>query len=433
MRNMVLSFVAGISLLLASSILANTEVENKLGIRFYGSFLYSEKVPNALFFFSDIEKNDSFELRKALRNHDIEILVLASKGGSVWEGLNMAGIIHDKELITYVPTVGLESKKGNCASACSFMFFGGSTRIADGKLGVHQFYSGSASESAKIGTTQKVAQFTVSEIIGFLNEFETPPFVYERMFQQSKMYYFDDQEMDQITRVAKPLEQEEQANILAFILALKQELALLENKNEKEEEPSQQIEVVKQIQKELNRLNCNAGIADGIIGKKTKAALKRYASATNTKIDNTALKDRNFLSNIKKVNTKCNKAVDLVCTNPVRRGGAVRDVSVYKSISIFDYQRELDADTARENFFDVKVCMPDGCIKSVWSWGITENFWPVNKKQFVDSRISPEPEESTGRSSMNRKTKPAKLFVMLRKDGYWSPRADMYFTKCKFQ
>ena len=254
LRNMVLSFVAGISLLIASSIQANTDIENKLGIRFYGSFLYSEKVPNALFFFSDIEKNDSFELRKALRNHDIEILVLSSKGGSVWEGLNMAGIIHDKELITYVPTIGLESKKGNCASACAFMFFGGGTRIADGKLGVHQFYSGSASESAKIGTTQKVAQFTVSEIIGFLNEFETPPFVYERMFQQSKMYYFDDQEMDQITRIAKPLEQEEQANILEFILALKQELALLENKNEKEEEPSQQIEVVKQIQKEYQNL-----------------------------------------------------------------------------------------------------------------------------------------------------------------------------------
>ena len=96
---MVLSFVAGISLLLASSILANTEIENKLGIRFYGSFLYTEKVPNALFFFSDIEKNDSFELRKALRNHDIEILVLASKGGSVWEGLNMAVSYMTKNLL----------------------------------------------------------------------------------------------------------------------------------------------------------------------------------------------------------------------------------------------------------------------------------------------------------------------------------------------
>jgi len=37
------------------------------------------------------------------------------------------------------------------------MFFGGSTRIADGKLGVHQFYSGSAKQSAEIGKTQRNA------------------------------------------------------------------------------------------------------------------------------------------------------------------------------------------------------------------------------------------------------------------------------------
>ena len=220
LRNMVLSFVAGISLLIASSIQANAEIEDKLGLKFYGSFLYSEKVPNALFFFSDIEKNDSFELRKALRNHDIEILVLSSRGGSVWEGLNMAGIIYDKELITYVPKLGLEGE-GTCASACAFMFFGGSTRIADGKLGVHQFYSGSASESAKIGTTQKVAQFTVSEIIGFLNEFKTPPFVYERMFQQKEMYYFSDEEMAQIVRNNSLLNHEQRNQIISFIIDFK--------------------------------------------------------------------------------------------------------------------------------------------------------------------------------------------------------------------
>ena len=29
---------------------------------------------------------------------------------------------------------------GNCASACSFMFFAGATRNVEGKLGVHQFF-----------------------------------------------------------------------------------------------------------------------------------------------------------------------------------------------------------------------------------------------------------------------------------------------------
>ena len=89
-----MEFIAGICLFIAAVFPVYAGEDNKLGIRFYVA-LYTEKVPNALFF--SIEKNDSFELRKALRNHDIEILYL-SKGGSVWEGLNMAGIIYDKEL-----------------------------------------------------------------------------------------------------------------------------------------------------------------------------------------------------------------------------------------------------------------------------------------------------------------------------------------------
>ena len=265
------------------------ENENRLGIRLYGSFLYTDTVPNALFFFSDIEKNDSFELRKALRNHDIDTLVLSSRGGSVWEGLSMAGIIHDKGLTTYVPKLGLEGR-GDCASACSFMFFAGKTREAEGDVGVHQFYSGSASESAKVEETEEIAQFTVSEIIGFLNEFETPPFVFERMFQQSKMYYFDNIEMKKIARTVTPFTQENRSKIEGFIGEFLIELAAYEAEEASEAEqpeesppPKQQpakeetvtytqIQIVKNIQTELNRLNCNAGVADGVIGNKTKSA-----------------------------------------------------------------------------------------------------------------------------------------------------------------
>ena len=58
-----------------------------------------------------------------------------------------------------------------------------------------QFYSGKASDEEKIGSTQKRAQFTESEIIGFPNEFENPAWVYERRFQQSEMYYFTESEL----------------------------------------------------------------------------------------------------------------------------------------------------------------------------------------------------------------------------------------------
>ncbi|MDA9823440.1 peptidoglycan-binding protein [Paracoccaceae bacterium] len=173
------------------------DLEKEFGLSLYGTFLHSEKVPNALFFFDEIEQYDSFEFRKALRSHDVDLIVLSSPGGSIFEGLNMAGIIHDKGLNTYVPNNSLEGK-GDCASACSFMFFAGSTKNVEGNLGVHQFYSSDGKKKEIVEEVQENTQFTVSEIIGFLNEFETPSWVFERMFQQSEMYYFKETELVQL-------------------------------------------------------------------------------------------------------------------------------------------------------------------------------------------------------------------------------------------
>ena len=173
------------------------DLEKEFGLSLYGTFLHSEKVPNALFFFDEIEQYDSFEFRKALRTHDVDLIVLSSPGGSIFEGLNMAGIIHDKGLNTYVPKNSLEGK-GDCASACSFMFFAGSTKNVEGNLGVHQFYSSDGKKKEKVEDVQENTQFTVSEIIGFLNEFETPSWVFERMFQQTDMYYFKEKELVQL-------------------------------------------------------------------------------------------------------------------------------------------------------------------------------------------------------------------------------------------
>ena len=172
-------------------------IQKEFDLNFYGGFFHSARMPNTLFFFDDIRQNDSFEFRKALRTHDINLIVLSSPGGSVWEGLQMAAIIHDKKLKTYVSYNSFDGA-GNCASACSFMFFAGANRVAKGYLGVHQFKSAKASDEEEIGATQKRSQETVSEIIGFLNEFETPPWVFERMFQQKEMYYFKKNEILQI-------------------------------------------------------------------------------------------------------------------------------------------------------------------------------------------------------------------------------------------
>ena len=167
----------------------------------YGSFIHFETVPNALFFFEAIKNDDSFEFRKALRNHDINTIVLASPGGLVFEGLQMAGIIYDRKITTYIP------KSSNCLSACAFMFFAGDLKIASGELGVHQFSGDSEArkKEAPVGVIDYTSQYTVSEIIGFLNEFETPPFVYERMFetQPDEMYYFSAKELQDFGKLNK--------------------------------------------------------------------------------------------------------------------------------------------------------------------------------------------------------------------------------------
>ena len=63
---------------------------------------------------------------------------------------------------------------------------------------MHQFYSKKGSENAQREKVEKGVQFTVSEIIGFLNEFGTPAWVYERMFQQADMYYFKRGELEKL-------------------------------------------------------------------------------------------------------------------------------------------------------------------------------------------------------------------------------------------
>lgn len=161
----------------------------------FGSFIYSEKVPGALFLLSEIEKDDSFDLRKALRSKNVDTIVLASDGGLVKEALNLAGIIFDNKISTYVPE--LPGSFG-CFSACAFMYLSGNQRLADGKLGVHQIaYAADVDSKQHVaGKVQQATQYTISEIIGFLNHFDTPPWVFEKMFLSREMYIFSKEESD---------------------------------------------------------------------------------------------------------------------------------------------------------------------------------------------------------------------------------------------
>lgn len=162
----------------------------------FGSFFHFKRTPNVLFLLDEIISGDSFELRRAIRQNNIDLIVTSSPGGAVFEALQISGIAFDNNISTYVP------RGGSCESACSFIFFAGENRIVKGDLGVHQFYTDDApsSENTSATNTMFTAQFTTSEIIGFLNQYGTPPFVYERMFSASQMHYFNQEALTSISR-----------------------------------------------------------------------------------------------------------------------------------------------------------------------------------------------------------------------------------------
>jgi len=235
--------------------------------RMYGSFVYNSEIPNALFFMDAIKDGDDFELRKALRNHEIDTIVLASPGGSVWAGLSMAGIIFDKKLRVFVPSKAL------CASACSYMFFGGNERLSEGELGVHQFASSDKTQTANAVKTQAQSQFTVSEIIGFLNEFDTPRFVLERMFEDREMYWFNEEETALLNSEEFTLKSTIQSAVSSYTSKKLNEAEVEEAKRPKYSEK----ELIALIQKRLNEIGCSAGTADGVWGRRTNAAAILFA------------------------------------------------------------------------------------------------------------------------------------------------------------
>lgn len=294
--------------------LVSAQDDDPFGITLYGSFLHTAKVPNALFFFNYIEQGDSFELRRALRNHDIDTVVLGSNGGAVMEGLNMAGIIFDKEIFTYVPELPNEM---GCYSACAFMFFGGKIRQADGVLAVHQSgYYGSDVDKSKqqVSEVQQNTQLTVSEIIGFLNEFETPPWVYEKMFRSRDFYIFNDDEKDRLSSQNTQINRERLYAINNFIESFFNYLGDLET-NDKKQKPGKPKDtdivpsdnelklMVAEIQKLLNLAGCNAGAADGVWGRKTQAAAVLFAKTAKLPHSRDELISQEFISKLRAVPT----------------------------------------------------------------------------------------------------------------------------------
>ena len=317
----------------------------------YGSFIFNTDIPDTLFFIDEIKPNDSFELRKALRNHDIQNIVLASPGGIVGEGLLMAGIIFDKKLRTYIPT------GGTCASACAYLFFAGNERLADGDLGVHQAYSSNPQKRQSVRATQYATQFTVSEIIGFLNEFGTPAFVYEKMFQDIDMYFFDPLELMELNSETFGLENSDKIAVTKFISAE------IQKQKEKPKKPElTPKEIIAIIQTRLKEIGCNPGPPDGIWGRRTQAAAVAFAKKAGLPTSTDKLISEEFIEKLRDAPEKyCPRVVYAsVSTKFGRLTGNWQFSTACKSVKDFSIERIRVVKRSNAMYYEGKYRRRDG-------------------------------------------------------------------------
>lgn len=131
----------------------------------------------------DLGPNTVYNFKSNLNaNPQVRTILLNSGGGLVSTGLDIAQIIANRRLDTWIPETAL------CASACSVIYFSGANRFAEGQLGVHQI-------AMNIEDNSEV-QTTASDMIEAFNRYGTHPGVFAVMLRTppEKMYYFSDME-----------------------------------------------------------------------------------------------------------------------------------------------------------------------------------------------------------------------------------------------
>jgi hypothetical protein len=124
-------------------------------------------------------------------------ILLNSVGGNLTGAMRFARYVREKEMDTWI------AKNHTCVSACALVFLAGVERFSEGKLIVHQYLPtpGQGDAYATWDAAFIGVQRMVGEIITLLNSFDTPPFVFERIFTSPNLYEFTEAEMAEITTV----------------------------------------------------------------------------------------------------------------------------------------------------------------------------------------------------------------------------------------
>ena len=136
-----------------------------------------------------------------------DIVLLASPGGSLDQGVLMGEILRAHGLATAVGAVDDAGRirPATCASACVFAFAGGQTRYGlDGSaLGVHRFTSAAQGEDA-VADTQRVT----GAIVGYMTRMGVSSQVIEAMSQTREIRWLDPKDAEAMKLVSvqlKPL------------------------------------------------------------------------------------------------------------------------------------------------------------------------------------------------------------------------------------
>ena len=260
---------------LKTTIKSSISLIDPLHIENYGKAYYTPLLPNVIFFIGEIEANDQRGFRRALRSHEVDTVVLISKGGLISEGLALANIIYDNKLLTYVPS------GETCASACSFMFFAGNPKVAHGRLGVHQFYVEDDKQKVAVGKVQRGTQLLVSDIIQNLTDFGTPPSVFAKMFATSGMYFFSEEEKSDFSNSNKlnPETVTRINEVLSYFVKIADDALDDVALNGMPQDVKNSL-----IQLELLRIGCMQGFIDGIQGEATKTAMQKLSSKIGTNL-----------------------------------------------------------------------------------------------------------------------------------------------------
>ncbi|WP_157733589.1 hypothetical protein [Antarctobacter heliothermus] len=146
--------------------------------------IYDTDTPHMLSLVDEIDIRTPVMLNRALKSYPhVTQLSLSSRGGSVHSALTMSYVVHEAGLRTLIPGGAV------CFSACSYLFFAGGERVAQGTLGVHQLSS--TSDSLRSG------QVALANIMSAYDEFGVNGAVVNKMLltPADDMYVFDADEL----------------------------------------------------------------------------------------------------------------------------------------------------------------------------------------------------------------------------------------------